>query len=179
LAEPEVAAHGVGLALALLVAALALLLRGVARVCGVEAGAGEVGGVGLRRDAVGVGEHLADGVEHEHGVDDPDPGGEVRAALVYEGVAAGARPFAEDQLAHEETAQHEEQVDAGPAEHVAGPLQGVEDRIAARVTAEVPAQRQDDRDAADDVQIESPGARARAALRWQGVRQRRGRRGRH
>ena len=45
-AEPEVGAHGVGLALALLVAALAFLGGGVAQVGRVEAGAGEVRGVG-------------------------------------------------------------------------------------------------------------------------------------
>ena len=45
-AEPEVRAHGLGLALALLVAALALVGRGLAQVGGVESGAGEVGRVG-------------------------------------------------------------------------------------------------------------------------------------
>ena len=45
-AEAEVGAHGVGLALALLVAALALVGGGVAQVGRVEAGAGEVRRVG-------------------------------------------------------------------------------------------------------------------------------------
>ena len=94
-AEAEVGAHGVGLALALLVAALALLGGGVAQVGRVEAGAGEVGRVGRRRVVGLVGEGLADGVEHEHGVDDPDAGGEVGAALVDVGVAAGAGAVAQ------------------------------------------------------------------------------------
>jgi hypothetical protein len=48
-AEPEVRAHRFGLALALLVAALALGLRRVAQVGVVQADAGEVGRLGLRR----------------------------------------------------------------------------------------------------------------------------------
>jgi hypothetical protein len=47
----------------------------------VEPGAGEVGllaGGGV----VGVGELLADDVEHEQRVDDPDAGGEVGPAVV-------------------------------------------------------------------------------------------------
>jgi hypothetical protein len=92
---------------------------------------------------------------------------------------AGARPLLEDELAHEEAAQDEEEVDAGPAEGVSGPLEHVDDRVAAGLAAEVPAQRQHDRDAADDVEIESPGGRAGAVLRSLGRQGQRGNRGRH
>ena len=65
----------------------AVLLGGVAQLLVVEARAAEVGLLagGL---AVGVGELLADGVEHEHRVDDPDAGGEVLAAVEHPAVAS-------------------------------------------------------------------------------------------
>jgi hypothetical protein len=93
--EPEVGSHGVGDALWLLVAAFALGLGGVAQVGGVQARAGEVRRVGRGLCVDLVGEGLADGVEHEDRVDDPDAGGEVGAALVHVGVAAGAGAVAQ------------------------------------------------------------------------------------
>ena len=65
----------------------AVLFGGVAHLVVVEARAAEVGLLagGL---AVGVGELLADGVDHEHRVDDPDAGGEVLAAVEHPAVAA-------------------------------------------------------------------------------------------
>ena len=86
-AEGEVAGGRLGVAGAFGGAPLAVLLGGVAQLVVVEARAAEVGLLagGL---AVGVGELLADGVEHEHRVDDPDAGGEVLAALEHPAVAA-------------------------------------------------------------------------------------------
>src|SRR3954447_25190997 len=68
-------------------AARAGVLGGVAQLVVVEASAAEVGL--LAGDlAVGVGELVADGVEHEHRVDHPDAGGEVLAALEHPAVAS-------------------------------------------------------------------------------------------
>jgi hypothetical protein len=85
--EREVAGGRLGVAGAFGGAALAVLLGGVAQLVVVEARAAEVGV--LAGDlAVGVGELLADGVEHEHRVDDPDAGREVLAALEHPAVAS-------------------------------------------------------------------------------------------
>ena len=66
----------------------------LAQVGVVEAGAGEVG-VLARGRIVGVVEVVVDEVEHEDGVDDPDAGGEVAAAVVHVGVVAGAGAVAD------------------------------------------------------------------------------------
>ena len=87
--EPEVAAGRVGVAGARLRSALLVLGGGVAELVVVEAGAGEVGLLAGRR-RVAVAELFVDEVEHEGGVDDPDPGGEVLPAVVDERVAAVA-----------------------------------------------------------------------------------------
>jgi hypothetical protein len=87
-AEPEVGADRVGVAGARLLLALAVVLGGLAQLVVVELGAGEVGLL-ASRGVVGVLELLADDVEHEHGVDDPYARGEVLAAVVHVGVAAG------------------------------------------------------------------------------------------
>ena len=93
-AEAEVRARRLDLAGAGVGALRAVLLAGRAQLGVVEAGAGEV--ALLARDRVVAGfELLADRVEHEHGVDDPDAGGEVGAALVHVGVAAGAGALAQ------------------------------------------------------------------------------------
>ena len=93
-AEPEVRARRLDLAGARVGALRAVLLAGRAQLGVVEAGAGEV--ALLARDGAVAGfELLADRVEHEHGVDDPDAGGEVGAALVHVGVAAGAGALAQ------------------------------------------------------------------------------------
>ena len=89
-AEREVAGGRLGVAGAFGGAALAVLLGGVAQLVVVEARAAEVGL--LAGDlAVGVGELVADGVEHEDRVDHPDAGGEILAALEHPAVAAVAR----------------------------------------------------------------------------------------
>jgi hypothetical protein len=46
-------------------------------------------GRALARDVFLFHERLADGVEHEHGIDDPDARGEVGAAFLRVGVATG------------------------------------------------------------------------------------------
>ena len=79
--EPEVAAGRVGVAGPGLRAALLVLGGGVAELVVVEPGAGEVG-LFAGGGRVGVVELLVDEVEHEGGVDDPDAGGEVLAAVV-------------------------------------------------------------------------------------------------
>ena len=86
-AEAEVAGRRLGVAGALGGAPRAVLLGGVAQLGVVQARAAEVGLL-ARGLAVGVGELLADGVEHEHRVDHPDAGGEVLAALEHPAVAS-------------------------------------------------------------------------------------------
>ena len=92
--EPEVGGEGVGVAGALFGAALAVLFGGGSQLVVVEPGAGEVRLV-AGRVVVGVLEVLAYDVEHEDWVDDPNGGGEVAAALVDVGVAAGAGAVAQ------------------------------------------------------------------------------------
>ena len=87
--EPEIAARGFGVARPRLGAALLVLGGGVAQLVIVDPGAGEVGLLSRRR-RVAVAELLLDEVEHERGVDDPDPGGEVAPAVMDKGVAAVA-----------------------------------------------------------------------------------------
>jgi hypothetical protein len=74
-------------------ASLLVLGVGLAQIGVVEARAGEVGLL-ARHFAVAFLELLSHEVEHEHRVDDPDPGGEVRASLVDVGVAAVASAVA-------------------------------------------------------------------------------------
>jgi hypothetical protein len=87
--EPEVAPRRLGLPGARLRAALLIFGGGVAELFVIEPGAGEVRLL-ARRGRVAVAELLADEVEHERGVDDPDPGGKVLPALVHERVPAVA-----------------------------------------------------------------------------------------
>jgi hypothetical protein len=87
--EAEVAAGGFGLAGSGLRTEILVLGARFAEVGVVEPGANEVG-VLARRGAVGLGELLVHKVQHEDGVHDPDPRGEVRAPLVNVGVAAVA-----------------------------------------------------------------------------------------
>src|SRR3954451_856738 len=83
----EVAGDRLGVAGAVGGATLAVVLGGGAQVVVVEARAGEVPLVARRRPVI-VGELLAGDVEHEDGVDDPDAGGEVPAAVKGPGVTA-------------------------------------------------------------------------------------------
>jgi hypothetical protein len=70
--------------------------------------------------------------------------------------APGTRLLGEHQAAEQEPAEHEEEVHPGPAEGTAGPGECVEHHVAAPLAAEVPAEREDDRQSADDVEIEAP-----------------------
>ena len=72
-----------------LCSALLVLGGGLAELVVIELGAAEVGLLAGRGRVV-VCELLADEVEHERGVDDPDPGGEILPAVVDVGVAAVA-----------------------------------------------------------------------------------------
>ena len=94
MAEAEVGAGGVGVAGARGLAAFMVVGGRLAQVGVVEAGAGEVG-VLARGRSVGLVEVVVDEVEHEDGVDDPDAGGEVPAAVVHVGVVAGAGAVAD------------------------------------------------------------------------------------
>ncbi len=62
--------------------ALLVLCDGVADLVVVETGAGEVRLL-TRRCSLALAELVVYEVEHEGGVDDPDPGGEVASALVH------------------------------------------------------------------------------------------------
>jgi hypothetical protein len=131
-AEPEVAAHGLGAAGTRVRAPVAVLGGGGREVGRLQAGAGEVALVARGRCLVGLGgvEPLADHVEHEDGVDHPDAGGEVAAALMHVGVAADAGTVAQrgvDPDAHRAAAgAHGERVQArvelvvGAAEQAGG-----------------------------------------------------------
>jgi hypothetical protein len=92
--ESEVAACRLGLAGPRLGSALLVLGSGVAEFVVVEPRAGEVRLL-AGRVGVAVVELLVDEVQHEGGVDDPDTGGEVRPAVVHEGVAAVAGAVAD------------------------------------------------------------------------------------
>ena len=87
--EPEIAAGRLGVPGPSLRPALLVLGGRVAELVVVDAGAGEVRLL-ARRCGLDFAELLVYEVEHEGGVDDPDPGGEVLSALVHERVAAVA-----------------------------------------------------------------------------------------
>jgi hypothetical protein len=91
--EPEVGACRLGVAGPGLRAARRVLGGRVPQLVIVEARAGEVR-VLAGRGRVALVELLVGEIEHERGVDHPDAGGEVRAAVVHERVRAGAGPVA-------------------------------------------------------------------------------------
>ena len=88
-AEPEIAAGRLGVSGPSVRPALLVLCRRVAELVVVDAGAGEVRLL-ARRCRLDFAELLVYEVEHEGGVDDPDPGGEVASALVDECVSTVA-----------------------------------------------------------------------------------------
>ena len=92
--SPRLRSGRLGLACARLLLSLAVLLGGVAELGVVDPGAGEVRLVAGGLVAAGL-ERVAGEVDHEHGVDDPDAGGEVLATVVHVGVAAGAGAVAD------------------------------------------------------------------------------------
>lgn len=89
-AEPEVAVGRLRLAKALRVLARPVLLLGGAQLLVVEAGAGEERLLSGDLVVLAVGELVADEVDREHRVDDPDAVRKVLSALVYEREAPGA-----------------------------------------------------------------------------------------
>ena len=87
--EAKVAAGGVSAASAGLRSSLFVFGGRVAELVVIEAGTCEVGILAGRR-RVALPQQLVDEIEHEGGVDDPDPGGEVLPAVVDVGVATVA-----------------------------------------------------------------------------------------
>ena len=92
--EPEIAAGGVGVPGARLGAAGLVVGGRVAELLIIDAGSGEVRLL-AGRGRVAFPDVFVDEVEHERGVDDPDPGSEVLPAVVDVGVAAVAGAVAD------------------------------------------------------------------------------------
>ena len=94
-AEPEVAPCRLGLVQPGLLLARLVVVRGLAQLVVLEAGAGEERVFACRRVRVVVVELVVDEVEDEERVDDPDAGGEVGSAVVHEREAPGPRAVAD------------------------------------------------------------------------------------
>ena len=110
--------------------------------------------------------------EHLHGQEDVQHGPELQQSAKGEAPAveaAGPGLLGQHQPAEQEPAEHEEEVDAGPAEAARRCGERVQDDIAAALAAEVPAEREEDRQPADDVEIETPAVR-RLPAEGSGVR---------
>ena len=86
---------GVGLVQPGLLLARAVVVRGLAQLVVLEAGAGEERVFACRRVRVVMVELVVDEVEDEERVDDPDAGGEVGSAVVHEREAPGPRAVAD------------------------------------------------------------------------------------
>ena len=96
MSEPEVAPRRLRVAELGLLLARPVVVGGLLELVVVEAGAGEERLLARGPGVVLVLVERVDGeVEDERGVDDPDPGGEVRAAIVHEREAPGAGAVAD------------------------------------------------------------------------------------
>ena len=94
--EPEVAPCRLGVAQLGLLLARPVVVGGLLELVVGEAGAGEERLLARGRGVLLVLVERVDGeVEDERGVDDPDPGGEVDAAVVHEREAPGAGAVAD------------------------------------------------------------------------------------